>query len=206
MPMITRALFCLPVAAGLGGVLAFRPRRVGTPERSAPVIQTQIVLAVIGAVIMLIVGSSTSRAFAVAGAASLIRYQAGIDDPKDAVVMLTTLSIGLAVGVQLYGVAAFGTLFILGVLWVVESLEPELQKTYELTVRDADSYAVRPSVEALLADYHAEYELRGGSASQLVYLVRLPASTRVGRISTKLLRLTDGEEHGVKWKESKAKS
>jgi uncharacterized membrane protein YhiD involved in acid resistance len=39
--------------------------------------------------------------------------------------MLDTLSLGLACGVELYGLAAFATAFILAVLWVVESLEPE---------------------------------------------------------------------------------
>jgi hypothetical protein len=36
------ALLALPVAAILGSALAFRPKRRGTPARSATVIQTQI--------------------------------------------------------------------------------------------------------------------------------------------------------------------
>ena len=56
---------------------------------------------------MLIVGASLARAFGIVGAANLIRYRAKIDDPKDAVVMLSTLSLGLACGVELYGLAAF---------------------------------------------------------------------------------------------------
>ena len=43
--MVARALLALPLAALLGAALAFRPRRRGTPPRSAPVIQTQIILA-----------------------------------------------------------------------------------------------------------------------------------------------------------------
>ena len=79
--MVLRALMTLPLAAGLGAVLAFRPRRRGTPARSAPVIQTQIILAIVGAMVMLIVGSSLARAFGIVGVASLIRYRAKIDDP-----------------------------------------------------------------------------------------------------------------------------
>ena len=82
--MVARALLALPLAAVLGAVLAFRPRRRGTPPRSAPVIQTQIILAIVGAVVMLIVGASLARAFGIVGVASLIRYRAKIDDPKDA--------------------------------------------------------------------------------------------------------------------------
>ena len=94
--MVARALLALPFAAILGAMLAFRPRRRGTPPRSAPVIQTQIILAIVGAVVMLIVGASLARAFGIVGVASQIRYRTNVDDPKDAVVMLGCLTVGLA--------------------------------------------------------------------------------------------------------------
>src|SRR3954467_9709468 len=147
--MIVRALVALPLATAMGALLAFRPRRRGTPPRSAPVIQTQIILSVVGAVVMLIVGASLARAFGIVGAANLIRYRAKIDDPKDAVVMLATLSLGLACGVELYGLAAFAALFLLGVLWVVESLEPEQTKTFELKVTNTDPAMLRGDIEAI---------------------------------------------------------
>ena len=59
--------------------------------------QTQIILAIIGALVMIVVGTSLARAFGVVGAAGLVRYRAKIDDPKDAGVMLTTLAVGLGV-------------------------------------------------------------------------------------------------------------
>src|SRR4029078_7341929 len=95
----------LPLAALLGTVLALRPRRGGTPERQPAVVQTQIILAVVGALIMIVVGASLARAFGVDGAANLVRYRSKIDDPKDAVVMLCAISAGLAAGVGLYGLA-----------------------------------------------------------------------------------------------------
>src|SRR5262245_14437535 len=55
---LRHALVRLPIAAGLASVLALRPRRRGTPHRQPPVIQTQIILSVVGAVVMLVVGSS----------------------------------------------------------------------------------------------------------------------------------------------------
>mgnify|MGYP006175569217 CR=1 FL=1 len=73
--MVARALLALPVAAFLGALLAFRPRRPGTPPRQAPVIQTQIILAIVGGLVMLIVGASLARAFGIVGVASLIRYR-----------------------------------------------------------------------------------------------------------------------------------
>src|SRR6476659_6718039 len=69
----------LPIAAGLAFLLAMRPRRRGTPHRQAPVIQTQIILAIVGAVVMLVVGNSLARAFGIVGEAGLVRYRAKIE-------------------------------------------------------------------------------------------------------------------------------
>src|SRR6187431_1874207 len=121
---VIAALISLPLASLLGTVLALRPRRRGTPPRSTAVVQTQIILAVVGAIIMLVVGASLARAFGIVGAASLIRYRSKIGDPKDAVVMLCTLAVGLASGVGLYALAVVSTVFIGAALWVIESFEP----------------------------------------------------------------------------------
>src|SRR5437016_3210032 len=43
----------LVVATVLATALAFRPRRRGTPERSMAVVQTQIILAMVGSVVMI---------------------------------------------------------------------------------------------------------------------------------------------------------
>src|SRR5688500_9169106 len=118
----------IPLAALLGALLAFRPRRKGTPARTAAVVQTQIILAIVGAVVMLVVGSSVARAFGIVGAASLVRYRAKIDDPKDAGIMLSTLGIGLASGVGLWGLAIFSTVFVALVVGLLESFEPEAYK------------------------------------------------------------------------------
>lgn len=203
--MVARALLALPLAAGLGAVLAFRPRRRGTPARSAPVIQTQIILSVVGAVVMLVVGSNLARAFGIVGVASLIRYRAKIDDPKDAVVMLATLSVGLACGVELYGLALFTTAFILAVLWVVESLEPEQRKTFDLKIVSSDPAALRPDIEAILRRSDIKYELRSAGAKDLVYEAQMPFSVRTDRVANAILLLQPGGDTEVSWEEKKKK-
>ena len=202
---VVRALLALPVAATLGAALAFRPKRRGTPPRSAPVIQTQIILAIVGALVMMIVGASLARAFGIVGAANLIRYRAKIEDPKDAVVMLTTLSIGLATGVELYGLALFGTIFILAVLWVVESLEPERRKTFDLKVSGGDPSAIRPDVESVLRRYDIKYELRSAGAKELMYEAHLPLETKTDRVSNAILLIEGEGEKEVLWEEKKKK-
>jgi len=203
--MVARAVVALPLAAGLGAALAFRPRRRGTPPRSAPVIQTQIVLAIVGAMVMLVVGSSLARAFGIVGVASLIRYRAKIADPKDAVVMLATLSVGLACGVELYGLALFATPFVLAVLWIVESLEPEQRKTFDLKIAAPDPGSLRPDVEAILRRADVQYELRSAGAKDLVYEAQLPLSARTDRLANAILTLHSNGDTEVAWEEKKKK-
>jgi hypothetical protein len=202
---LRHAVLALPIAAGLGAALAFRPRRRGTPPRSAPVIQTQIILAIVGAVVMIVVGASLARAFGIVGAANLIRYRAKIDDPKDAVVMLTTLSIGLAAGVGLFALAAFGTVFILAVLWVIESFEPERRKTFELKVAAAEPAGLRGDVEAVLRRYDIKYELRSAGPKELMYETNLPLNVRTDRVSNAILLIDAEGEKEVVWEEKKKK-
>ena len=56
MDQLRDAVIRLPLAALLGTILALRPRRHATTERKMPVVETQVILAVVGALIMLVVG------------------------------------------------------------------------------------------------------------------------------------------------------
>jgi hypothetical protein len=202
---LKHALSRLPVAAGLACVLAFRPRRKGTPRRQAPVIQTQIILAVVGAVVMLVVGSSLARAFGIVGAAGLVRYRAKIDDPKDAGVMLSTLAVGLAAGVGVWLLAGFATLFILAVLWIVESFEPKATQLFTLKVMAKDPAAIKPGLDALLTRYRLEFELRGTSKEELHYEVRKPTEGKTDRLSERIVKLDPANVNQVEWEEKKDK-
>jgi Domain of unknown function (DUF4956)/MgtC family len=195
------ATAALPIATALGTVLALRPRRRNAPPRLPAVVQTQIILAFVGAVIMLIVGASVARAFAIVGAASLIRYRSKIEDPKDAGVMLSALAVGLACGVGIYALAAFATAFIVFVLWIIEAFEPQGLKTFELKVKAKDTAPLRDAAEALLRRQHIEYELRTSATEELTYEVKVPYGRRTDRISNAILRLDPNIEVAVEWDE-----
>jgi uncharacterized membrane protein YhiD involved in acid resistance len=203
---IDDAMRRLPLAAVLGAALALRPRRRGSPRRTPAVVQTQIVLAVVGAVIMLIVGASLARAFAIVGAASLIRYRSKIDDPKDAVVMLSALSIGLASGVGIYAIAIFATVFLVALLWVIESFEPKTGKPFLLKVKVGEhTDELRPQIETILRRYRCTYEIRVSSDEEVSYDVHVPLELQTDRITNALLKL-DPEGHAtVDWSDKKKK-
>jgi uncharacterized membrane protein YhiD involved in acid resistance len=203
---LLQAIQRLPVAAGLAVILALRPRRRGTPPRQAPVVQTQIILAIVGAVVMLVVGTSLARAFGIVGAAGLVRYRAKIQDPKDAGVMLSTLAIGLASGVGLWMLAAFATAFVLAVLWIVESFEPQARQLFTLAVTLKDSQAFRPKLESLLGSQRLQFELRSEAPESLTYEVRMPLEKKVDRLSNAILGLDPNNATGVEWEEKKEKT
>jgi len=198
------ALLCLVVAASLGAALAFRPRRAGGPPRVAHVIQSQIMMAIVGSLVMLIVGASLARAFAIAGTAGLVRYRAKIDDPKDASVMLSCLAVGLASGVGLLYLAAAGTAFIVGVLWVLEWREPWPAKSFELKVSAKDPAALKSEVEALLKRHHIKFELRETTEKHITYSAQVPQGKRTDRISEAIAALHGAEAVDVAWEEKKA--
>ncbi len=195
----------LPMAAALASLLALRPRRRGTPLRRPPVIQTQIILAVIGAVVMLVVGSSLARAFGIVGAAGLVRYRAKVDDPKDAGVMLSTLAVGLASGVGLWLLATFGALFILALLWIVESFEPIATRLFALKIKSKQPAAIKDRVEEILKRTHVAFELRGISQAELDYEVRWPLESTTDRLSAAILAIDARAATEVEWEQKSEK-
>jgi len=202
---LLRPMLALVVSAALGAVLAFRPRRPGGPPRTAHVVQTQIMLSIVGSLVMLIVGASLARAFGIAGAASLVRYRAKVDDPKDASVMLACLAIGLASGVGLFLMAAVGTAFIVAVLWTLEWREPWPKKLFELKVSAKDPAALKPQVEALLKQHRLNFELRGATEKEVLYMVDMPQNRKTDKLSEAIVKLEGDETVSVEWDEKKPK-
>jgi uncharacterized membrane protein YhiD involved in acid resistance len=200
------ALVRLPLAAVLGTALALRPKRKGTPPRMPAVVQTQIILAVVGAIIMLVVGASLARAFGIVGAANLIRYRSKIDDPKDAVVMLCALAVGLASGVGLYALAVFSTAFLMVALGIIESFEKGVKK-FDLTIKAGDQTDERrPKIEAILRRFKLPYDLRTSADDEICYEVAVPLDLERDRVTDAILRLDPEGHAAVNWSEKKNKS
>ena len=202
---LRRAAVRLPIAAGLAVILALRPRRKGTPHRRAAVIQTQVILAIVGAVVMLVVGASLARAFGIVGAAGLVRYRAKIEDPKDAGVMLSTLAVGLASGVGLWMLAVFSTGFVMLVLGIVESFEPRTTRAFTLEIKAKDPAAFKPKLEEVLKRTKWGHELREHKEDELSYDVQVPLDRKTDRISEQILNLDPANATAVEWKEKKDK-
>jgi uncharacterized membrane protein YhiD involved in acid resistance len=193
----------LPLAAVLGTALALRPRRRNQGQRKVVVMQTQIMLAVVGSVIMLVVGNSLSRAFGIVGAAGLIRYRSNIADPKDAVVMLSSLASGLAAGVGLYRFAVGATVFMMILLWLVEFFEPPARKHFEIRISTNDVADFRPKAEDVLKALGIEFELLLEDVDEIRYMVSAPVDVRTRDVNDTLRLVGGTADVIVKWEQKK---
>ncbi len=71
------------LAALLGAALAFRPRkRILALKRNPYVSQTQILLAIVAAALMIVVGDNAARAFCILAAVSLVSFRTNNRDTK----------------------------------------------------------------------------------------------------------------------------
>jgi hypothetical protein len=133
----------------------------------------------------------------------LIRYRSKIDDPKDAVVMLGALAVGLASGVGLYALGAFSTAFLVLLLGIIESFEKGVKK-FDLTVKVGDrTDELRHKIETILRRVKLPYELRSSADTELCYQVTVPLEFERDRVTTAILRLDPEGHAAVDWSEKK---
>ena len=197
-----QGLLALLVAALLGAALGVvRPVRSEIVPRSTHVIHAQILLAIVGAIIIIVVAESLARAFAIVGAAGLVRYRARIDDPKDAGVMLVALAVGLTAGSGLFLFATASCAFVIGVLWLLESLEPPARSRFDLKIVTKHSDTLRPDIEHALAQKGVSYELRGSSPTELHYEVTVPYQQQIRPLTKLITHLNHGTS--VEWEVKK---
>lgn len=196
----------------LSGVLAFRPRPdVPLFRRSLFVSQTQILLAVVAAALMMVVGDSAARAFAIFAAASLVRFRTNIRDPKEITVLLISLALGLSAGVGRWELGIALCLFALALLWLLEFNEQEMIfRSMELTIKTTDTERTQEILQKIFRRRKLDAEVREldppdkeGATGSIVYYLNLPLSMRTDSMSDRILR-ADSRVEKIQW--SKAKS
>lgn len=200
-------ILVLFLSALLGAALGIvRPVRREIIPRSAHVVQAQILLAIVGAMIIVVVAESLARAFAIVGAAGLVRYRARIDDPKDAGVMLVALAVGLTTGSGLFAFATVACVFVIGVLWLLESLEPEARSRFDLRIVAKNAVKLRAEIEHALDYKGVTYELRGSSPGELRYEVTVPFKEKIRKLSKLIRSLDEHDGTSVEWEIKKYKT
>ena len=103
------------ITAGLlGAFLGYRLWRRLLPNTLPPARETaqaQTLIAIAGALMVVVIGQSTARAFGLVGLGGFIRFRSGIKDTRDAAVMFVMIGIGMACGLGAIPMAIVATLF-----------------------------------------------------------------------------------------------
>lgn len=200
------------LAVLLSGILAFRPRKnVPLFGRSLFVSQTQILLAVVAAALMMIVGDNAARAFAIFAAVSLVRFRTNIRDPKEVTVLLISLSLGLAAGVGRWDLGIALCLFALALLWLLEFRESEQSvRSMELTVKTLDPEATQEILlnifkrKQIAAEVREIVPAKEGSAGSIKYYLNLRLNLSTDRLSDLIMAADPANTEGINWSKTKS--
>jgi len=113
--LVNMALACL-----LGVIIAvvYRKTHKGL-SYSQSFTLTLVFVAAIVSIIMMVIGSSLARAFALVGAMSIIRFRTVVKDTKDTAFVFASLAMGMAAGTGNYFLAIMGTVFISGLAGIL---------------------------------------------------------------------------------------
>ena len=205
----------LLLATMLGAALAYRPRkRILVLKRNPYVSQTQILLAIVAAALMIIVGDNAARAFGIFAAVSLVRFRTNIRDPKEITVLLISMALGLASGVGRWDLALVLAFFSLLVLWVLEYREPEqVFRSMELKVTTVNVVSTQRALRQVFKQHGFDKELRAidreateDSPGSIVYSVDVSPMISTDEISADILAIDGPNVRGIEWDQKKSYS
>ncbi|MFO0849175.1 MAG: DUF4956 domain-containing protein [Gemmataceae bacterium] len=100
---ITLAMLCGFLVAGVHVLTLGRSR-----EDSRTLPTTLVLLAVLVALITMVIGDSTARAFGLVGALSIVRFRSVVEDTRDTAFVIFAVAVGMAVGAGYAVLAAVG--------------------------------------------------------------------------------------------------
>lgn len=208
-----RVTLRLALAALLAAMLAFRPYRQSLiTHRNPYVAQTQILLAVVAAALMMTVADNAARAFGIFAAASLVRFRTNIQDPKEITVLLVSLGIGLSTGVGKYELAIIFSLFVLILLWVLEHFEPgQIHRALQLKLKTRNVDATQEAVREILERYGFNAEVReldrqdeNHQLGKIVYYLDGNPKLSTDRLSEEIFATDPENIDSVEWHQKKS--
>lgn len=201
------------LAAFLAMLLAFRWRSgVPVTKRNPYVAQTQILLAVVAAAMMMIVGDSAARAFGIFAAASLVRFRTNIRDPKETTVLLLCLGVGLACGVGRLDMAVILTVFVLLALFILEHFEAaQVFRTVDLSIETRNLDQTHQVLKGLFKRHGCSFELRHlereageDENGKIVYEISLGLRDKTDKLTEEILAEDSKNIAGLEWEQKKS--
>jgi uncharacterized membrane protein YhiD involved in acid resistance len=202
----------LLLAVVLSGILAFRPRKnVPLFKRSLFVSQTQILLSIVAAALMMIVGDNAARAFAIFAAVSLVRFRTNIRDPKEITVLLISMALGLAAGIGRWDLGIALCLFALTMLWLLEFREPQATfRSMELSVKTRNPEQTQEMLKGIFESSKVDAEVREiepadkRQIASITYYLNLRLNLTTDTLSDLILSADNDNIEGIHWSRTKS--
>jgi Domain of unknown function (DUF4956) len=182
-------MFVRLVAACLFGFLvaaSYRLHRYPAPV-PATFPLTLVLLSILIAMVMQVIDDRVARAFSLVGALSIVRFRTVLDDTQDIAFVIFAVVAGMASGTGAIGVAAIGSVVMIGTLWVSRwpvfasskcQLEvgatPDADLTLRTSVGTNCEKQIKPLLDANLISYRllSAETARGGSMLEWRYAVQ----------------------------------
>jgi len=198
------------VAAALIGILVTAIHAPSASDRpSGRAMQhAQILLAVAGAMMMIIIGDSLARAFGIAGAASIVRFRTPVEDPKDVTIIFLLMSLGMACGLGAFAIAGLGTAFLCLFLFALDRTHGRRSRARALMVEIIAEARDFPTdhVHGVFARNRIVFETREvsqGKETGVTYHALVDPNLSLDDLSSQLMADGSAGVRSVAWEQPK---
>jgi len=146
-------LFRMVMAGLLGAFLGYRLWRRLLPSTLPPsreTAQAQTLIAIAGALMVVVIGNNAARAFGLVGLGGFIRFRSGIKDTRDAAVMFVMIGIGMACGFGATPLAIAAAAFASAVLALFDATGRAQMRRTSVGIELEEPRAALESIQAAL--------------------------------------------------------
>lgn len=185
----------LGAALLLGFAVAFIHQRTSEREVAVSFRVTLVLLTMLIAAVTQVIGDSVARAFSLVGALSIIRFRTVVQDTRDTVFVIFSVTLGMAVGAANFWLAG-ATLIAVGIAAVAAALlfkskkRPEVTIPWILTIRFGLGRDTAEIVKSTF-EHHIAHSIiqkvstaKGGAAVEILYQILLkPTASPMGLVS-----------------------
>ena len=124
------------VAFVLGLIIAYVYKKTHQGlSYSQSFVLTIIFVTIIIGFVMMVIGNSLARAFALVGALSIIRFRTVVKDTKDTAYVFMALAVGMGAGTGNYFIAVYATFFMSAVAWILYKFNFGVQRSSDFILR-----------------------------------------------------------------------
>ncbi len=177
---------------------------------------TLVLLSILIAMVMQVIDDRVARAFSLVGALSIVRFRTVLDDTQDIAFVIFAVVAGMASGTGAIGVAAIGSVVMIGTLWVSRlpvfgqsksplavGAIPDADLALRTSVGTSEQH-IKPLLETNLMSYRllSAETTRGGSILEWRYAVQFKSDVTPADLIERCCK-TDGIQNvEIKMRES----